>query len=153
MATTGKKPDGTGHGDSHLARCSSVSCAVARMARSRVPSPMSLRRRGGRRLAPRPPPATPIPPEVAQAPMSAGDDGPSPAFPSPASKRHGRDPAPRILARAPDGDGTLRFLGMRSRGPAALSAYSSSRFGRLRWGSSSGAGNAVGSTLPSMTLA
>jgi hypothetical protein len=30
-----------GHGDSHLARCSSISCAVTRMARSRVPSPMS----------------------------------------------------------------------------------------------------------------
>ena len=36
--------------------------------------------------------------------------------------------------------------GLRSRGPTALSACSSSRLGRLRWSSSSGAGNAAGST-------
>ena len=61
--------------------------------------------------------------------------------------------APHRGDHPPDGGGTLRLLGLRSLGPTAVSACSSSRFGRLRSGSSSGAGNAAGSTLPSMTLA
>ena len=39
-----------------------------------------------------------------------------------------------------EGDGTLRFLGLRSFGPIAVSASIISRFGRLRWGSSTGRG-------------
>ena len=39
----------------------------------------------------------------------------------------------RSREHAPIGDGTVRFLGLRSFGPTAV-ACSSSRFGRFRWG-------------------
>jgi hypothetical protein len=61
-----------------------------------------------------------------------------------APPRHGRG-----------GDGTLRCLRLRSFDPTAVSACSSSRFGRLRLGrsTSAGGGSATVSAVPSMTLA
>src|SRR5262249_49472405 len=49
------------------------------------------------------------------------------------------------------GDGTLRFLGLRSLAPTAVSAASMTLFGPS--GTTSGAGNATVSALPSITLA
>src|SRR5215467_14542338 len=48
------------------------------------------------------------------------------------------------------GDGTLRFLGLRSLAPTAVSAASMTLFGPS--GTTSGAGNATVSAVPSITL-
>jgi hypothetical protein len=59
----------------------------------------------------------------------------------------------RGWGHAPGGDGTLRFLG-RSRAPTAVSPWSSSGFGSLRfgWSSSMGPGKAAVSALASITF-